>query len=54
MKYAYEDLGPDQFEKLIVLLCQRLLGFRSRVSRRGLTVAGMRNLSEQRSFTQAR
>jgi hypothetical protein len=26
MKYAYEDLGPDQFEKLIVLLCQRLLG----------------------------
>jgi len=26
MKYAYEDLGEDQFEKLIVLLCQRLLG----------------------------
>jgi hypothetical protein len=26
MKYAYEDLGDDQFEKLIVLLCQRLLG----------------------------
>jgi hypothetical protein len=26
MKYAYEDLGSDQFEKLIVLLCQRLLG----------------------------
>lgn len=26
MKYAYEDLSDDQFEKLIVLLCQRLLG----------------------------
>ncbi len=26
MKYAYEDLGDEQFEKLIVLLCQRLLG----------------------------
>lgn len=26
MKYAYEDLGDDQFETLIVLLCQRLLG----------------------------
>jgi len=25
-KYAYEDLHEDQFEKLIVLLCQRLLG----------------------------
>jgi len=26
MNYAYEDLSEDQFEKLIVLLCQRLLG----------------------------
>jgi len=26
MKYAYEDLSPDQFEDLIVFLCQRLLG----------------------------
>lgn len=26
MKFAYEDLSDDQFEKLIVLLCQRLLG----------------------------
>jgi len=26
MKYAYEDLGSEQFEKLIVFLCQRLLG----------------------------
>jgi hypothetical protein len=26
MKYAYEDLSDNQFEKLIVLLCQRLLG----------------------------
>ena len=26
MKYAYEDLSDDQFELLIVLLCQRLLG----------------------------
>lgn len=26
MKYAYEDLSEDQFEKLVVLLCQRLLG----------------------------
>ena len=24
--YAYEDLGPEQFEKLIVFLCQHLLG----------------------------
>jgi hypothetical protein len=26
MKYAYEDLSDDQFEKLIVFLCQHLLG----------------------------
>lgn len=26
MKFAYEDLSDDQFESLIVLLCQRLLG----------------------------
>lgn len=26
MKYAYEDLSAEQFEKLIVLLCQELLG----------------------------
>lgn len=26
MKYAYEDLSDEQFEKLIVFLCQRLLG----------------------------
>ena len=26
MKYAYEDLSPEQFENLIVFLCQQLLG----------------------------
>jgi hypothetical protein len=26
MKYPYEDLAPEQFEELIVLLCQKLLG----------------------------
>lgn len=26
MKYAYEDLSSEQFEKLIVFLCQKLLG----------------------------
>lgn len=26
MKYAYEDLNDDQFEQLVVLICQRLLG----------------------------
>jgi hypothetical protein len=26
MKYAYEDLSDDQFEHLVVLICQRLLG----------------------------
>ncbi|WP_454732587.1 MULTISPECIES: ABC-three component system protein [Cupriavidus] len=26
MKFAYEDMSEDQFEKLIVFLCQRLLG----------------------------
>src|ERR1035437_1667774 len=26
MRYAYEDLSDNQFETLIVLLCQRLLG----------------------------
>lgn len=26
MKYAYEDLGDEQFEKLVVFLCQHLLG----------------------------
>jgi len=25
-KYAYEDLSPEQFEKLVVLICQKLLG----------------------------
>lgn len=26
MKFAYEDLGDDQFEKLVVCLCQHMLG----------------------------
>lgn len=26
MKYSYEDLGEDQFEKLVVFLCRQLLG----------------------------
>lgn len=26
MKFAYEDLGDDQFEDLVIFLCQRLLG----------------------------
>ena len=26
MNYRYEDLGADQFEELIVLLCRHLLG----------------------------
>lgn len=26
MKYAYEDMSSEQFEKLVVFLCQRLLG----------------------------
>lgn len=26
MKYAYEKLSPEQFERLIVFLCQKLLG----------------------------
>jgi hypothetical protein len=26
MKYAYENLGYDQFEILVIFLCQRLLG----------------------------
>lgn len=26
MKFAYEDLSDDQFERLIILVCQRLLG----------------------------
>src|SRR4030067_440363 len=26
MKFAYEDLGDEQFENLIVFLCKRLLG----------------------------
>ena len=26
MKYVYEDLGSEQFEQLIVSLCQELLG----------------------------
>lgn len=26
MKYAYEDLSPEQFETLVVFLCQQLLG----------------------------
>lgn len=26
MKYAYDTIGPDQFEKLIVCLCQHILG----------------------------
>ncbi len=26
MKYAYEDLSPEQFETLVVLICKVLLG----------------------------
>ena len=26
MKYAYENLGDEQFETLIIFLCQKLLG----------------------------
>ncbi len=26
MKYAYEDLSPEQFEQLVVFICQKLLG----------------------------
>lgn len=26
MKFAYEDLSPAQFEELVILICQRLLG----------------------------
>lgn len=26
MKFAYENLNPDQFEQLVVLICQKLLG----------------------------
>jgi hypothetical protein len=26
MKYPYEDLSPDQFEQLVLFICQRLLG----------------------------
>lgn len=26
MKYAYEDLSPEQFERLVVFICQKLLG----------------------------
>lgn len=26
MKYAYEDLSEDQFEQLVALICQKLLG----------------------------
>lgn len=26
VKYAYEDLGDDQFERLVVILCQQLFG----------------------------
>lgn len=26
MKYAYEDLSPEQFEKLVILICQRIFG----------------------------
>lgn len=33
MKYAYEDLSPDQFENLVVFICKRLLG----ISTQGFT-----------------
>lgn len=26
MKYAYEDLSPEQFERLVIFICQKLLG----------------------------
>lgn len=26
MKYAYEDLSDEQFERLIIFICQKLLG----------------------------
>jgi hypothetical protein len=30
MKYAYEDLSPEQLEKLVVLICKRLFGISNR------------------------
>lgn len=35
MKYAYEDLSDAQFEHLIVILCQRLLGISAQGFARG-------------------
>jgi len=35
VKYAYEDLSPEQFEDLIVFLCQRLLGISVQVFAKG-------------------
>ncbi len=35
MKYAYEDLSDDQFEKLIVFLCHELLGISTQAFAKG-------------------
>jgi hypothetical protein len=36
MKYAYEDLSEDQFEVLVVLICQRLLGMATQGFAKGI------------------
>jgi hypothetical protein len=36
MKYAYENLGDDQFEKLIVFLCHELLGISVQAFSKGI------------------
>ena len=40
MKYAYEDLGDDQFEQLVVLLCRRLLGMGTQGFAKGVKTGG--------------
>ncbi len=54
MKFAYEDLSDDQFEVLIVLLCQRLLGIAVQGFAKGRMAGVTQNSSARRNCTQPR
>ena len=47
MKYAYENLGDDQFEKLIVFLCMSFWEFRFKASQKGSTEVSAETFREK-------
>ena len=51
MKYSYEELSPEQFERLVIHICQKLLGISVQGFAVGRMAAETPNLLEQQSYT---